>query len=79
MSIFQISVINKYLKTLDVRKVELSLTQQDEWEDYFEDYKKEINQVQTQISQTDKEIDKMVYELYKLTEEEILIVENSVK
>ena len=30
-----------------------------------------------EIDKTDKEIDKMVYELYDLTEEEIQIVENS--
>jgi len=38
-----------------------------------------INNIQNQINQTDKEIDKMVYELYELTAEEIEIVENSVK
>ncbi|MCL2156497.1 MAG: hypothetical protein FWH54_00560 [Methanobrevibacter sp.] len=32
---------------------------------------------ETQIISTDKKIDKMVYELYGLTEEEIAIVENS--
>ena len=32
-----------------------------------------------QINQTDNEIDRMVYELYELTEEEIEIVENLVK
>jgi hypothetical protein len=33
--------------------------------------------LKTQIDTTDKEIDKMVYELYGLTKEEIEIVENS--
>jgi hypothetical protein len=33
--------------------------------------------IKSQIDQTDKEIDQMVYELYGLTEEEIEIVENS--
>ncbi|MCD4794823.1 MAG: Eco57I restriction-modification methylase domain-containing protein [Bacteroidales bacterium] len=68
-----------FIAELKKQKIKLSLTQQDEWEDYFDTYKQEINQVQTQISQTDKEIDKMVYELYELTEEEIGIIENSVK
>jgi len=31
------------------------------------------------MNQTDNEIDKMVYELYELIDEEIEIVENSVK
>ena len=68
-----------FIAELNKQKIKLSLTQQDEWEDYFDTYKQEINQVQTRISQTDKEIDKMVYELYELTEEEIGIVEGSVK
>ncbi|MDM8559480.1 N-6 DNA methylase [Candidatus Parabeggiatoa sp. HSG14] len=63
---------------LKKQKVTLSLVQEDEWEEYFIAYKTEINQLQTQISTTDKEIDKMVYELYGLTEEEIGIVEENI-
>ncbi len=50
-----------------------------DWREYFEDERTEINELQSKINQTDKEIDKMVYELYELTDEEIEIVENSVK
>jgi type I restriction-modification system DNA methylase subunit len=64
---------------LKKQKVTLNLQQQDEWEDYFDSYKQEINNLQQQITQTDKEIDKMVYELYELTEGEIEIIENSIK
>jgi hypothetical protein len=67
------------LAELKKQKITLPLKQQDEWEDYFDTYKQEINQVQNQIKQTDKEIDQMVYQLYELTEEEIGIVEGSVK
>ena len=35
--------------------------------------------IQRQIDATDKQIDKLVYDLYGLTEEEIKIVEGSVK
>jgi hypothetical protein len=45
--------------------------------DLFEDNKKKAQDLQTQITQTEKEIDNMVYNLYSLTEEEIAIVENS--
>ena len=38
---------------------------------------KKVLEIKSQIDQTDKEIDRMVYELYGLTEEEIQIVENS--
>ena len=34
-------------------------------------------ELQREIEKTDREIDRMVYELYGLTEEEIAIVENS--
>ena len=55
-----------------------TLKQQDEWEEYFNSYKKEINDLQAEIKKTDAEIDQMVYKLYELTEEEIRIVEESV-
>ncbi len=55
------------------------LTKKDEfeWLDLFEENKQKAQDLQTQINQTDKQIDAMVYELYGLTEEEINIVENS--
>ena len=45
------------------------------WKALFEDDKKEILALQEQINTTDKEIDKMVYELYGLNEDEIKIIE----
>lgn len=56
-----------------------TLTKKDEfeWLDLFEENKKKAQELQTQINQTDKEIDAMVYELYGLTEEEIKIIEAS--
>jgi hypothetical protein len=57
----------------------LELTKKDEfeWLDLFEENKQKAQDLQTQMNQTDKEIDAMVYELYGLTEDEIAIVENS--
>jgi hypothetical protein len=66
-----------FLSELKKKKVTLTLKQQDEWEQYFNEYKTEINKLQQQINQTDKEIDQLVYELYGLTEEEIKIVEGN--
>ncbi len=60
---------------LKKKKIKLSFSQQDEFEEYFNSYKDEINVLQKQIKKTDKEIDQIVYELYGLTEEEIEIVE----
>ncbi|MCD8436768.1 BREX-1 system adenine-specific DNA-methyltransferase PglX [Tenacibaculum dicentrarchi] len=55
------------------------LTKLDEmdWMDVFTVKKSEAQALQTQINQTDKEIDAMVYKLYNLTDAEIAIVENS--
>lgn len=68
-----------FLSELKKKKITLSLKQQEEWEEYFNEYKKEINSLHDTIAKTDNEIDQMVYQLYGLTEEEIKIVENSVK
>ncbi|MFC7443613.1 Eco57I restriction-modification methylase domain-containing protein [Mesoflavibacter profundi] len=80
-----IKELNKAIKTNNKQRVKDSLeevptlTKKDEfeWLDLFEDNKQKAQALQTQINQTDKEIDAMVYELYGLTEEEIQIVENS--
>ena len=45
------------------------------WKSLFENDKKEVQELQSQINKTDKEIDQMVYRLYDLTEDEIKIVE----
>ena len=64
-----------FVKELKKQKIKLTLPQQDEWEDYFSQYKTECNSISEQIAETDKKIDGMVYELYGLTEEEIKVVE----
>ena len=74
---FYESDFKTFVGELKKQKVVLSLKDQDEWEDYFNSYKQEINTLQAEIDKTDKEIDQMVYELYGLTEEEIAVVEGS--
>ena len=64
-----------FVKELEKQKIKLSLVQKDELEDYFNAYKSECVTLKTEIETTDKEIDKMVYQLYGLNEEEIKIVE----
>ncbi len=68
-----------FCKELKKQKITLSLKEQDEWEDYFSDYKKELLEIKELIDKTDGEIDEMVYGLYGLTDEEIKIVEGVVK
>lgn len=57
----------------------IQLTKKDEieWMDLFEDYKKQAQTLKQEIDKTDKEIDKMAYELYGLSEEEITVIENN--
>jgi hypothetical protein len=70
-----IKEINKDIKSNKQEK--LTKLQEMEWMEVFEVKKAEAQTLKTQITQTDKEIDAMVYELYGLTEDEIKIVENS--
>lgn len=66
-----------FLKELKKLKVELTLSQKADWEDYFLQEKAKALDCQSNIQSTDKEIDQMVYELYGLTEEEIGVVEKN--
>tara|TARA_R110002124_G_scaffold287287_1_gene472290 strand:- start:13111 stop:16746 length:3636 start_codon:yes stop_codon:yes gene_type:complete len=68
---------NQFLKELKKKKVELTLEKEAEWMEYFNRQKAQADELKTQIAQTDKEIDGMVYELYGLSEEEIKVVEET--
>ena len=69
----------EFIKELGKKKIRLSLSEEAEWEEYFNQEKQKALELKTKIDATDKEIDRMVYELYGLTEEEIRIVEDSWK
>jgi tRNA1(Val) A37 N6-methylase TrmN6 len=72
---FDESDFKGFVAELKKQKVSLSLKQQDEWGEYFSEYKSECNQLSSHITEIDRVIDEMVYELYGLTEEEIGVVE----
>jgi hypothetical protein len=57
------------------KKIKLSLAQKEEWEDYITAEQAKALEIKKQIDTTDREIDRMVYALYELTEEEVGIVE----
>jgi len=65
----------EFITELAKKKVKLSLTEEAEWEAYFLQEAKQALALKSEIDKTDAEIDRMVYELYGLTEEEIRIVE----
>ncbi|WP_026726462.1 Eco57I restriction-modification methylase domain-containing protein [Flavobacterium sasangense] len=80
-----IKEVNKAIKETNKDRVknnlqpikELTKLDEMDWMEVFETKKEEAQNLKQQIRTTDKEIDAMVYELYGLTDEEILIVENS--
>lgn len=65
----------EFIVELAKKKVKLSLKEEGEWETYFLEEAKQALELKSEIDKTDKEIDRMVYELYGLTKEEIGIVE----
>ena len=67
----------EFIKELSKVKVKLNLSQKADWEDYFIAEKSKAETLNNEITKTDKEIDRMVYELYGLNEEEIEIIEKS--
>ncbi len=62
-------------KELEKQKIKLSISEQAELMEYFTEQQTKANSIQQTISQTDKEIDNMVYKLYDLSVEEIKIIE----
>lgn len=66
-----------FVAELKKQKIKLTLVQQDEWEEYFNQYRQACQELTSQIAATDNEIDQRVFDLYGLTEEEREIVLNS--
>jgi type I restriction-modification system DNA methylase subunit len=65
----------EFINELAKKNIKLILSEEAEWEKYFIAESKKALEIKHQIDTTDKKIDKMVYELYNLTEEEIKIIE----
>ena len=66
-----------FVAELKKQKINLSLAQQDEWEDYFNQYRQACQEISEKIKATDNEIDQRVFDLYGLTPEEREIVINA--
>lgn len=67
----------KSAKENDTVYKKLSLSEEADWMQYFNEQKEKAQALKTEIDRTDKQIDQMVYELYELTEDEIAIVEEA--
>jgi hypothetical protein len=57
----------------------LSLSEEAEWMQYFNEQKQKAKELKTEIDEIDRKIDQIVYELYGLTEDEIKVVEEASK
>ena len=68
---------NRNKGTCPIDKEKLTKKDEMEWLEFFETKKAETQSLKADINRTDKEIDRMVYELFGLSEEEIRIVEES--
>jgi len=66
-----------FLKELKKQKIQLTLNEESEWMQYFNEQKQKADELKIEIDKTDSEIDQMVYELYGLTDDEIKIVEEA--
>lgn len=74
LQVFDQMEFKTFVAELKKQKIKLTLVQQDEWEDYFNQYREACNQLSAQIAQTDNEIDQRVFDLYGLTQEEREVV-----
>ncbi len=72
-----IKELNKAIKKSGGDK--LSKTDEMEWMEVFENKKQEAQAIKSEIEKTDQEINRMVYKLYALTEEEIAMVEEAIQ
>lgn len=63
-----------FVAELKKQKFKLTLVQQDEWEEFFNQYREACQELSEQIKATDNEIDLRVFDLYGLTPEEREIV-----
>ena len=68
---------NGFKEELKKKKIRMSLKEKSDWIGYLEEGQAKILSIKSIIDKIDKEIDKMVYDLYGLTEEEINIIEEN--
>ena len=69
--------IHPFLEELEKQKVKLSLNQKEELIEWYKDKSDYLNKIKTQIDELDNKINQEVYKLYKLTDEEIKIIEEN--
>jgi hypothetical protein len=66
----------EFRKELEKQKIAIPIKELMDYQDLFDTNAVQIKEIQTKINNTEKAIDKLVYTLYDLTNEEIQIIEN---
>ena len=67
----------KFNKQLNNQKIKLTLKKEEEWEDYFNYSKENCLSTLSEINQLTDDLNKLIYEIYGLNDDEIQIIENS--
>lgn len=68
-----------FLQELKKAKVELELADEAKWMNYFNEQKAKAQELVQEIKKADSDIDKMVYSLYDLSNDEIQMIESALK
>lgn len=77
---FQRLDFNEFLNELNkVSQTKLSLKEQDEWENYFNERKNDLILIRQKILKCDDEINEIVYNLYGITNKERATIEQTIK
>jgi type I restriction-modification system DNA methylase subunit len=66
----------EFRKELSKQKIAIPIKELMDYQELFDTNAAQIKEIQTKINNTERTIDKLVYALYDLTEEEIQIIEN---
>jgi len=69
----------EFLQAITLQKIFLNAKQEEKWLARLKEKQAEVKKLQLTFNQTDAEIDRIVYALYQLSEEEIAVIENHSK
>jgi hypothetical protein len=71
---------NEFLTEISKKSdIKLSLKEQDEWEDYFNENKNSLIKLEEEIKKLDYKIDEIVYDMYGINDDEKRIIEDNLK
>ena len=69
---------NEFVEELEKQRIKLTFTQKDELHSWFKGKQKNYTNISEAIKRLNDEIDKLVYGLYRLSEDEIKLIEKEI-